>query len=241
MRMIVVDNYEEMSKKAALIVASQVLLKPDSILGLATGSTPIGMYKELIEMHNRNEVDFKNVKTFNLDEYYGLSKDNPQSYYYFMRENLFDHINIDLNNTHIPDGMAQNIELECKNYEEQLLSAGGADIQILGMGKNGHIGFNEPNCYFDNETHLVKLTEDTISANSRFFNSIDQVPTEAISMGIKTILSAKKIVLIANGESKADAILKAVKGKITPEVPASALQLHKDVVFIIDKAAASKL
>ncbi|HDK7155801.1 TPA: glucosamine-6-phosphate deaminase [Clostridium botulinum] len=241
MRIIVVDNYEEMSKKAAAMVASQVILKPDSVLGLATGDTPTGMYKEIINIYKNQKMDFSKVKTFNLDEYYGLSRENPQSYYYYMMNNLFNHVNIDDNNINIPNGMADNIEVECKEYERKIDEADGIDLQVLGIGVNGHIGFNEPDASFESETHLVNLDEKTIESNSRFFSSKDQVPTKAISMGIKTILYSKKIILLACGSAKSDAVLKAINGKITPNIPASILQLHRDVVIIIDKEAASKL
>ncbi|MHB8033365.1 glucosamine-6-phosphate deaminase [Clostridium botulinum] len=241
MRIIVVDNYEEMSKKAAAMVASQVILKPDSVIGLATGDTPIGMYKEIINIYKNQKMDFSKVRTFNLDEYYGLNRENPQSYYYYMINNLFNHVNIDKNNINIPNGMADKIEIECKEYERKIDKVGGIDLQILGIGVNGHIGFNEPDTSFESETHLVNLDEKTIESNSRFFSSKDQVPTKAISMGIRTIMHSKKIILLVCGQNKADAIFKAIEGKITPNIPASILQLHKDVVVIVDRKAASKL
>lgn len=241
MRIIVVDNYEEMSKKAAAMVASQVILKPDSVLGLATGDTPIGMYKEIINIYKNQKMDFSKVRTFNLDEYYGLNRENPQSYYYYMINNLFNHVNIDKNNINIPNGMADNIEIECKEYERKIDKAGGIDLQILGIGVNGHIGFNEPNISFESETHLVNLNEKTIESNSRFFSSKEEVPTKAISMGIKSIIHSKKIILLACGSAKSDAVSKTINGKINPNIPASILQLHRDVVVIIDKEAASKL
>lgn len=241
MRVVVVENYEEMSKKAAAIICSQVILKPNSVLGLATGDTPLGMYKELVEAFNKKEVDFSEVKSFNLDEYYDISKESEQSYHYFMDHNLFKYINIKKENTHIPDGNTKNIDAECRNYDEQIKRTGGIDIQVLGIGKNGHIGFNEPDVNFEAETHLVKLNQSTIDANSRFFGSKDEVPTQAISMGMKTIMESKKIILLANGEAKADAIHKTLRGKISPEVPASILQIHPDVTIIIDKEAAKLL
>lgn len=241
MRLIVVDDYNKMSEKAAIMVASQIILKPDSILGLATGDTPLGMYEELIKMYNNKEIDFSKAKSFNLDEYYGLGKDNTQSYNYYMRENLFKHINIKEENINIPDGTAKDIEAECKNYEKRIQEQGGIDLQVLGIGVNGHIGFNEPDITFEAETHLVNLDEKTIESNSRFFDSVEEVPTKAISMGIKTIMHSKRIILLACGESKAEAIFKTMKGKITPKTPASILQLHNDVTVIIDKKAASKL
>jgi glucosamine-6-phosphate deaminase len=241
MRIIVVDNYEEMSKRAAKMIASQVILKPDSVLGLATGDTPLGMYKELIELYKKDEVDFNEVRTFNLDEYYGLNRENPQSYFNYMVNNLFNHININRENINVPSGMAKDINAVCLDYENKIKEAGGIDMQVLGIGGNGHIGFNEPNVNFEAETHLVNLDEQTIEANSRFFDSIKDVPIKAISMGIKTIMNSKKIILLASGISKAEVIERAVKGKINPNVPASILQLHNDVTMILDKEAASYL
>lgn len=241
MRIIVVKSYQEMSKKAANMVASQVVLKPDSIIGLATGDTPLGMYSELVKMYEAGIVDFSETSTFNLDEYCGLTKDNPQSYHYYMTKNFFSHVNINNNRINIPDGMAENVEEECLNYDKRIKNTGGIDLQVLGIGRNGHIGFNEPDIKFESRTHLVNLDENTIVANSRFFNSIDEVPTKAISIGIKNIMHAEKIVLLANGIEKASAIYKTIKGKITPEVPASILQLHRDVVIMVDEEAASMI
>ncbi len=241
MKLIRVNDYNEMSWKAANILASQITLKSDSVLGLATGDTPLGMYKELVKLYNEKELDFADVKSFNLDEYYGLDINNSQSYYYFMMNNLFKHINIPSANINIPNGSAENIEEECLRYEKKIKEAGGIDIQILGIGVNGHIGFNEPDVNFEAKTHLVTLDDVTIESNSRFFINKDEVPTKAISMGIGTIMSSKKIVLLACGSSKADIIAKAINGKITPEVPASILQLHQDVTVIVDKAAAANL
>ncbi|MCX7950826.1 MAG: glucosamine-6-phosphate deaminase, partial [Clostridiales bacterium] len=206
MRIIVAKDYDELSKKAADIVASQLILKPKSVLGLATGGTPVGMYRELVKMFREGKFSFKDVTTFNLDEYYGLDRDNPQSYYFYMMENLFKHVDIDLNNINIPNGRAENIEKECMEYEEKIEKAGGIDLQVLGIGKNGHIGFNEPDVKFEAKTHLVRLDEDTIRANSRFFNSIEEVPTKAISMGIKTIMHSRKIIMLASGKEKAGII-----------------------------------
>ncbi|RKD21582.1 glucosamine-6-phosphate deaminase [Caminicella sporogenes DSM 14501] len=241
MKILIVKDYDEMSKKAANMVASQIILKPESVIGLATGDTPKGMYRQLVKLYKDGYVDFKNVKTFNLDEYYGLEKDNPQSYNYYMMENLFKHVNIKRENINIPNGMAEDLEIECEEYEKKIEELGGIDLQVLGIGRNGHIGFNEPDLKFEAKTHLVRLDEDTIKANSRFFNSIEEVPTMAISMGIKTIMNARKIILLASGKEKAEAIYKTVNGKITPKVPASVLQLHPDVTLIIDKEAASLL
>lgn len=241
MRIIVAKDYDVLSKKAADIVASQLILKPKSVLGLATGGTPVGMYRELVKMFREGKFSFKDVTTFNLDEYYGLDRDNPQSYYYYMMENLFKHVDIDLNNINIPNGRTENIEKECMEYEEKIEKAGGIDLQVLGIGKNGHIGFNEPDVKFEAKTHLVRLDEDTIRANSRFFNSIEEVPTKAISMGIKTIMHSRKIIMLASGTEKAGIIEKMVNGPITPDVPASILQLHPDVTLILDVDAASEL
>ncbi len=241
MRIIVANDYEEMSRKAAHIIASQIILKPNSVLGLATGSTPIDTYKELIALYRDEVIDFSELTSFNLDEYFGLPKDNSQSYDYFMRANLFNHINIDDDRINIPNGMTDNIERECAEYEKKMQNAGGVDLQLLGIGRNGHIGFNEPADHFEPNTHLVQLDKDTIEANSRFFDSMDDVPTKAISMGVGSIMRAKKILLLASGAGKADAIYDTVKGPITPRVPASILQLHPDVVIIVDKEAASRL
>lgn len=241
MRLIIVKDYDEMSRKAASLVSSQINLKPDSILGLATGDTPKGMYKELVNLYENKELDFEDIKSFNLDEYYGIDENNSQSYHYFMMNNLFNYINISRENINIPNGSIKNVEEECTRYEGKIQEAGGIDLQILGIGANGHIGFNEPDLNFEAETHLVNLDEKTIEANSRFFNNKKEVPTKAISMGIKTIMHSKKIILLASGISKADVIAKAINGKITPEIPATILQLHQDVIVIIDKEAASKL
>lgn len=241
MRIYETANYEEMSRKAANILSAQVISKPDSVLGLATGSTPIGMYDQLVEWYNKGDVDFSEVKTVNLDEYKGLARDNDQSYYYFMHKHLFDRVNINPDNTNVPDGTQMDSEKECARYEKLIESMGGVDIQLLGIGRNGHIGFNEPDNCFAKTTHCVELTESTIEANKRFFASADDVPRQAYTMGIGTIMKAKKILLIVNGEDKADALAKAVYGPVTPEVPASILQFHNDVVIVADQAALSKM
>lgn len=241
MRIYVVDDYEALSVKAALIVAGQISFKADSVLGLCTGSTPVGMYQKLVEMHKTQGLDFSRVITFNLDEYLGLAPENEQSYHYFMMDNLFNHVNAKPEHINIPSGQAADIAAECARYEQSIKQAGGLDLQVLGIGRNGHIGFNEPADKFTGETHLVELDEDTINANSRFFSSRDEVPTRAITMGIKTIMQAERIILLANGTSKAEAVRAAVAGEITPRVPASILQLHPNCTFIVDKEAARYL
>ena len=241
MKIYVGKNYEEMSHLAANIIAAQVTLKPDSVLGLATGSSPVGMYKELIARHQAGDLDFSAVKSVNLDEYVGLEPTHDQSYRYFMQDNLFNHVNIDPANTNVPNGMAADPAAECDRYEEVIASMGGVDIQVLGMGHNGHIGFNEPAEAFPLKTNLVDLQESTINANSRFFASRDDVPKQAITMGIGAIMKAKKILVVVSGEGKADIVAKAFAGPVTPHVPASILQLHPDVVLVGDEAALSKL
>ena len=237
MRIYIEDNYEAVSKKAALIVASQIILKPKSVLGLATGSTPIGMYKELVQMFKRGEVDFSEVVSFNLDEYYGLPQQHKSSYYTYMMENFFKHVNISPEKLHIPNGMAENIVRECLDYEEKIRIAGGIDLQILGIGGNGHIGFNEPADKLNVTTHLVSLTEKTIDDNSRFFDSHNEVPKEALSVGIATIMKAKKIVLLACGNNKAEAMKEMTSGFVNTRVPASILQTHSDITLIADREA----
>jgi len=238
MRVLIEKNYKEMSRKAALLVASQLNLKPNSVLGLATGSTPLGMYKELIMMHQHHELDFSEAITFNLDEYYRLPKDNKKSYYYYMMKNFFKYININPDNINFLNACAKDILKECNDYEIKIKRAGGIDLQILGIGPNGHIGFNEPGKTLDIETHLVYLSEETIKANSRFFNSIDAVPHQAISVGIATIMKARRIILLANGKNKAEAIKETISGRIDTKIPASILQTHPEVTIIIDEEAA---
>lgn len=238
MRIVIAKDYEDMSKRAARMVAGQIYLKPNSVLGMATGSTPLAMYSELIRVHQEVGLDFSEVVTFNLDEYLGLPSSDEQSYHYYMYQNFFQHINIKQENIYIPKGMMKNIEFECKKYDDTIQQKGGIDLQILGIGTNGHIGFNEPDIKFEATTHKVKLDDETITANSRFFANIEEVPQFAISMGIKTIMHAKKIVLLASGENKAEVIFKALFEGITPEVPASILQLHQDVTVIVEENAA---
>ena len=234
-------DYKDMSRKAANIISAQVIMKPNCVLGLATGSTPIGTYDQLVEWYNKGDLDFSEVTTVNLDEYKGLPRTNDQSYYYFMHQHLFDRVNIDPERTNVPNGMEPDAEKECGRYEGLIRSLGGVDLQLLGLGYNGHIGFNEPGEAFDKETHCVDLTESTIEANKRFFASADDVPKQAYTMGIKTIMQAKKILIVVNGENKADIVERAFFGPVTPEVPASILQLHNDVTLVGDEAALAKI
>lgn len=238
MKIYIEDSYDKISEKAALIVASQITVNPKSVLGLATGSTPVGMYKELIDMYKRSIIDFSQITTFNLDEYYRLPKEDKGSYHYYMMQTFFNHINIPRENIHIPDGMTDDIEKECREYEEKIEEAGGIDIQILGIGTNGHIGFNEPTENLNIKTSLINLTENTIKDNSRFFEKKEKMPTKAISMGIVSIMKAKKVVLLASGENKARAIRDMTNGYINTNHPASILQAHRDCILIIDKDAA---
>ena len=235
MKYIEAESYEELSRIAAGIIADQVKERPDSVLGLATGSTPIGTYKELIRMYEAGELDFSKVKTVNLDEYIGLDGSNDQSYRYFMNHNLFDHVNIDKNNTNVPNGKAVDPSREGARYDELVASLGGTDIQLLGIGHDGHIGFNEPDEVFYAATHEVDLDEMTIEANARFFASKDDVPKKAITMGMWAIMQAKKIILVASGEGKKDIVRKFMNGPVTPKVPASILQCHRDVTVIYSK------
>lgn len=237
MKIYKVLNYDEMSRKAANIISAQITLNPSSVLGLATGSSPIGIYQQLIRRYEDGDLDFSNIRSVNLDEYKGIAPENEQSYAYYMRSNLFDHINIKKENTYLPNGLEDDIDLECERYNSVIRSLGGIDLQLLGIGNNGHIGFNEPGDIFEKETHLVKLADTTIAANSRFFPSIDQVPRYAYSTGIKNIMQAKRILLIASGSAKADALFRALYGPITPALPASILQLHKDVTVVADAEA----
>lgn len=234
MRIIKASNYNEMSRCAANIIAAQITLKPDSVLGLATGSTPIGTYKLLVESYQQGNLDFSKVRSVNLDEYCGLDGSHDQSYRYFMNTNLFNRVNIDMANTNVPNGIATDLEQECKRYDRLLEELGGVDLQLLGIGHNGHIGFNEPNEFFDKTTHVVDLKQSTIDANSRFFEKIEDVPRRAITMGIKSIMSARKILLVA-GADKKDIIERALFGPITPQVPASVLQFHNDLIVVVSE------
>ncbi|MCX4323927.1 MAG: glucosamine-6-phosphate deaminase [Lachnospiraceae bacterium] len=237
MRVYCAKDYDHASRVAANIISAQVIMKPDCVLGLATGSTPIGTYEELIRRYEQGDLDFSKVHSINLDEYRGLSPENDQSYRYFMNTHLFDKINIDKKNTYVPDGLEPDKEKACRDYEEIIRVHGGVDLQVLGLGHNGHIGFNEPGSVFEKETHCVTLSETTREANARFFNSMDEVPTEAYTMGIGSIMQAKKIVVIVTGEGKREIVKKAFQGPITPEVQASVLQLHSDVILVGDEAA----
>ena len=239
MKVIIAENYEEASKKAYEVM-KKVVAKKDAILGLATGSTPIGLYKCMIEDYEKGNVSYKDIHTVNLDEYIGQGVGDEQSYVEFMRNNLFNHIDIDLKNTDLPCGVAKDMQAECDRYNKKLNSI-EVDIQVLGIGSNGHIGFNEPNTPFGSETHVVDLTANTIKDNARFFKSIEEVPTQAISMGVKNVMNAKSILLIATGANKADAVKATIEGPVTEKVPASVLQLHPNCVIVLDKAAASKL
>ena len=239
MKIIQAKDYYDMSRKAANIISAQVIMKNNAVLGLATGTTPIGIYAQLVEWYNKGDIDFSGVTTINLDEYKGLSGDHPQSYRYFMNEHLFHHINIDMAKTHVPDGMDPDSDHACKVYDDIIHQAGGVDLQLLGIGLDGHIGFNEPGTAFEMGTHAVKLTESTIEANSRLFDSIDEVPREAYTMGIKTIMQAKKVLLVANGKNKAEILKESFFGPVTPQIPASILQMHPDVIIIADEEALS--
>lgn len=238
MNIIKVKNYKELSMQAAGIVAAQISRKKNTVLGLPTGKTPLGMYQELIKRFRKGEIDFSQVITFNLDEYYGLSPEHPQSYNYYMWQTFFNNINIKKENVFIPDGVTKDVQKECRYYESLIEKKGGIDLQFLGIGDNGHIGFNEPATALNSKTHLVNLSQTTIEANSRFFNDIEEVPRKALTMGMGTIMKAKQIILLASGMKKAPAIAKTINGKVNTEVPASLLQLHRDVTIIVDKDAA---
>lgn len=235
------DTFEEMSREAATLIADRIHRKPNLVLGLATGSTPLGLYKELIRMHKEEGLSFAKVTTFNLDEYIGLPRTHNQSYYYFMWENLFKHIDIDRRYIYVPNGMATDIEGHCDWYENEIKRLGGIDLQVLGIGANGHIAFNEPGSSLGSRTRIKTLTEQTVKDNARFFKTIAEVPKTAITMGIGTIMEAREVVLLANSTSKARAIKEAVEGPVTGMVPASIIQMHRKAYVIVDKAAASTL
>ena len=241
MRIIKVKNYDEVSVKTANMILGQVNLKPDAVLGLATGGSPVGAYKKIVEAYNNGEVDFSGVTTINLDEYRGIKRNHEQSYWSFMQENLFKHVNVREDHIFIPNGENLNSEEVCREYDKIIENAGGIDMQLLGIGLDGHIGFNEPGEAFEKETHCVDLTESTIEANKRFFESEDDVPRQAYTMGIKNIMQAKKILVVVSGADKADILKEVLYGPITPEVPASILQLHNDVTIVADEAALSEI
>lgn len=241
MKIITTQDYDEMSQKAARIFIQQVKEKPNSVLGFAAGSTVFGMYRELVKAYKNNEADFSKVTSFNLDEYYPIAPDNDQSYHYFMREKLFKRLNIPFQKINIPDGQAEDIEKFCAEYEKKIKKVGGIDLQVLGLGRNGHIAFNEPGSSFNSRTRLVDLAEDTLVANSRFFADISEVPRKAITMGLATIMECKKILILASGQDKAEAVAKSAEGLAAEDVPASVLQKHPDAFFIIDEAAGARL
>lgn len=237
MKLIRTENYAEMSLEAGKIIVEKIRTNPSLTLGLATGSTPKGLYDYLIQDHEKNGTTYKQVKSVNLDEYIGLPAQDPNSYHYFMRQNLFNHLDISEDHTHIPNGSAHDLEQECLRYEHLIRELGGVDLQILGIGQNGHIGFNEPGTSFSSRTHIVTLAENTREANSRFFNSLEEVPTHAITMGIASILGSKEILLLVSGENKAEALLKFMNGEISEDFPASALKHHENVTVIADRDA----
>ena len=239
MRIIRTKNYDEMSRKAAAIIAAQVIHKPDCVLGLATGGTPVGTYKNLVEWYKSGDLDFSEVSTVNLDEYRGLPREHRESYWSFMHRNLFDHVNIPQDRINLPDGTNMDADAECKRYDAVIASMGGVDLQLLGIGHDGHIGFNEPSDAFDMGTHCVDLTEETIEANKRFFASRDEVPRQAYTMGTHTIMSARKVLMIVSGRDKAEIIKKAFFGPVTPHVPASILLMHPNFVLVADEDALS--
>ncbi len=236
MNVIKARDYDDLSRKAATIISAQIIKKPTSVLGLATGSSPVGTYKELIRLNKEGVIDFGGVTTVNLDEYYNTPITDPNSYYYFMFDNLFNHININKSSVNLPDGQSGDSEKSCQEYERLIEGLGGIDLQLLGIGRNGHIAFNEPAEEFSPITHHVRLTDSTIDANARFYKSRDEVPTSAITMGIGTIMKAKSILLIANGADKMEILQRAIKGPVTPKVPASILQYHNDLTVIYSEA-----
>lgn len=239
MKIVKTKNYEEMSRSAARILAAQIIVKPDCVLGLATGSSPVGLYKHLVAQYEQGELDFSKVTSINLDEYKGLAPDHEQSYRKFMNTHLFGHVNIDLSRTFVPNGMEADSEKACSSYDSRIEAEGGIDLQLLGLGNNGHIGFNEPAEAFATGTHCVELTQSTIEANKRFFASEEDVPRYAYTMGIRNIMQARKILMIVSGKAKAQALRDAVCGPVTPKMPASILQLHKDVTIVADEEALS--
>ena len=241
MEVIITDSYEEMSALAAGLIRRQLLCKPNSVLGLATGSTPIGVYKELVRLHTEQGLDFSQVVTFNLDEYLGLHPSHNQSYRYFMDHHLFNHVNVPPEHIHVPYGHAESVVEFCDWYEGEIVKAGGIDIQLLGIGGDGHIAFNEPGSSLGSRTRLKTLTRQTIDDNARFFSKAEEVPKFAITMGVGTIMEAKRVIMLANGKGKADIIAEAIEGPMTSQVTASALQMHRDTLVLVDQAAGAKL
>lgn len=241
MRVIITGDYDEMSKTAASITAKEIKKGPQSVIGLATGSTPLGTYRELIRLHREEGLDFSGVRTFNLDEYFRLPPDHPQSYHTFMSENFFNHVNVKLENVSIPDGMTTDVEKFCANYERRIKEAGGIDLQLLGIGRDGHIGFNEPGSSLGSRTRLKTLTEETVRDNARFFGGEEKVPRLAITMGIGTILEAKRLLMLASGAEKAGAVERAIEGPVSSQVTASVLQLHPQVTVVMDERASRLL
>ena len=239
MRIIRTKDYEDMSRRAAAIIAAQVVLKPDCVLGLATGGTPVGIYKNLVNWYQGGDLDFSEVTSVNLAEYRGLPREHKESYWSFMHRNLFDYVNMNPNHINLPDGMNMDADAECARYDRVIESVGGIDLQLLGIGHDGHIGFNEPSNAFDLGTHCVKLTDETIDANQRFFNNREEVPREAYTMGTRTIMQARKVLMVVSGKDKAEIIKKAFYGPVTPEVPASILQMHPDFTLVADEDALS--
>lgn len=241
MKVVIAKNYREISTQAAQLVAEQITKKKNTVLGLPTGQTPIGMYQELVKKFQQGEIDFSRVVTFNLDEYYGLPPEHPQSYHYFMWHTFFKHINIKKENIHLLNGMTENIKEECNQYEYLIEKNGGIDLQILGIGNNGHLGFNEPAISLPSKTYLVNLAEETIRANSRYFDDIQEVPKQALTMGIGTIMKAQKIILLASGRKKVYPIERTINGLVSTQVPATFLQLHNDVSIIVDEEAVNHI
>ena len=241
MKIIKAKSYEDMSRKAANVISAQVILKGNCVLGLATGSTAVGIYRQLIDWYQKGDIDFSDVRTVNLDEYVGLASDHEQSYRHYMNKNFFEHVNIKMKNTHLPNGMAENVEEECRRYDALIQGLGGIDLQLLGLGHNGHVGFNEPDEAFEKLTHCVRLKESTRKANARFFDNEEQVPKEAITMGIKSIMQAKRIVLCVSGASKAEILKKVLTGPVTPALPGSILQMHPNLTVVADEEALSLL
>ena len=241
MRIIEAQDYKDMSRKAANVISAQMILNPESVIGLATGSTPIGVYDQLTEWYKKGDLDFSKIHTVNLDEYKGIDAENKQSYHYFMNQHLFSRVNIELQNTFVPDGMNENQDEECQRYEKLIAGLGGVDLQLLGLGHNGHIGFNEPAEVFVKQTHCVSLSEKTIQANQRFFESKEQVPKQAYTMGIGTIMRCKKLIVVVSGKDKASILKQVIQGPVTPEVPGSILQFHPDCIIIADEDALSEM